>query len=102
MLYNTTKLVKELLIADEAARNNDRYLFQLVHERWYPGISDMRYGFVLEHLTDFGLPTFETIRRARQKIQHDYPYLGPTDAVKEKRESLEAEYFDFALSEIDV
>lgn len=96
-IYN---LVKEILTADVTARNSDVYLIEKVDERLYPGITEMPYGFVLENRKLFGLPSFETIRRSRQKVQHDYPKLQADKDVKGERAKLEAEYFDFALSEI--
>ena len=101
-LINTTKLVKRILEEDEKARNSDRYLILEVDKRLYPGIQDMPYGYVIEHRSGFGLPPFETIRRTRQKLQHDFPELAADKTVAEIRARIEAEYFDYAVSEVKV
>ena len=43
-------------------------------------------------------PTFETIRRTRQKIQEQNPYLRPVDEIESKRAYQEQKFFDFAIS----
>lgn len=98
-LQNTAKLVRQILEEDEKARNCDNYLIVKVYERLYPPVANMPFNVVLNHRKDYGLPSFETVRRARQKIQHDCPELSACDGVRASRAVLEDEYKSFAMSE---
>ena len=42
-----------------------------------------------------GIPPFESVRRTRQKIQAECPWLAACDTVKEYRAGKEADYRDF-------
>jgi hypothetical protein len=66
-IEDTQKIVAEVLRECEEARNSDRFLFQKVAEKK---------GLIL--IIPKGLPSFETMRRSRQKIQEAGEYL-PTD-----------------------
>lgn len=95
-LQNTAKIVKQILEEDEKARNSDNYLIIKVYERLYPPVANMPFSYVLKHRKDYGLPSFETIRRTRQKLQHDYPELAACDAVRTNREIRENEFREYA------
>lgn len=95
-LQNTTKLVRQILEEDEKARNSDNYLIIKVYERLYPPVANMPFNVVLNHRNDYGLPSFETIRRTRQKLQHDYPELAACDAVRINRAIREDEFKEYA------
>lgn len=80
MFRDTLKVVKEILEEDEKARNDDKYL-------------------ICRYLDKKGLPTdlkelnspvsFETITRARRKIQESCPHLRPTERVRKQRIEVE-------------
>ena len=48
------------------------------------------------HSKEFGFPSTETVRRTRQKIQHDNPELSAHSDVKMQRAILEEAYREFA------
>ena len=95
-LINTTKLVKEILEEDEKARNSDNHLIIKVYEKIYPPIDKMLFTVVVNNCKDYGLPSFETIRRTRQKIQHDFPKLSGNAAVSERRAIREKEFREYS------
>lgn len=99
-LIKTTEIVKEILINDEKARNSDNYLNYLVLKKIgeQKGIdidhtSIMQY---LMHLKEWGFPSFETIRRTRQKIQAECPELAANSTIEGYRMINEKKYREYA------
>ena len=85
-LKTTTDIVKEVLKAHEQARNCDEYLYLLVCS-----IVGKNNGFDVESMTlahfllyrkEFNLPSFETVSRARRKLQQHFPELAGNDVVE--------------------
>lgn len=74
--------VKEILLNDEQAKNSDKVLYWHFIERstppWKPG---------LDFETWMKLPSFETVRRTRQKLQETDPekYGATSSKVKQER-----------------
>lgn len=99
-LYTTTELVKEILINDVNARNSDNYLNYLVlkkiGEQKGIDIDHMSIMQYLLNLSKWGFPPFETIRRARQKIQAEYPELAASSTVEGYRTINEEKYREYA------
>lgn len=95
-LQQTSKLVKQILIEDEHARSSDMYLYLKVCKRLNPSALFKPFMAVVAHLKDHNLPPFETVRRARQKIQEKCPELSAVDEVENARAELETEYREFA------
>ena len=95
-LQQTSKLVKQILIEDEAARNSDMYLYLKVCEKLNPSALSKPFWAVLVGLKFYKLPPFETVRRARQKIQAKCPELAGADEVEAVRSYKEDEYREFA------
>ena len=103
-LKHTKTLVKALLEQNEILRNSDSLLYlkvlTVVADR--KGI-DLRGitipQFLLElHGTEF--PPFESVRRARQKVQEHHPELRPSEAVADFRQEEELKYRAFARCEV--
>lgn len=75
-------LVKKVLEQDEQARNSDRECIWQVYKRigvvkdveWFGS----REAILKEHFLSGKMPSFETIRRSRQKIQELNPELQAT------------------------
>ena len=103
-LIAITDIVKEILEECEQTRNSDSLLYLKVLERYAheKGI-ELRLLSVpvfLKNMNEMGLPKFESVRRARQKLQATYPQLSATDAVKGFRLEQEAEYREYARGEV--
>ncbi len=88
-IKTTTDIVKEVLKAHEKARNCDDYLYFLVCS-----IIGKQNGFDAENMTlahfllyrkEFKLPSYETVGRARRKIQQCHPELAGKDVVEGHR-----------------
>ena len=102
-IKNTTALVAELLIQNEQCRNSDSYLYLKVLSVMarHKGINiyEMSVPVFLLTMKENGFPPFETVRRARQKIQAEHPDLAACESVKEFRAENEAKYRAFARGE---
>ena len=99
-LKHTTKIVKAILEEDEQARNSDSFLYLKVldvyGEKNGIDIKSMSITTFLLHLREFGFPPFESVRRARQKIQHNFPHLAACGKVGAMREVNEKEFRAYA------
>lgn len=103
-LITTTNLVKMILETNPQARNSDSllYLKVLEHCALQKGI-DLEYLSVSAFLTSmniFGFPCFETVRRARQKIQSEHPELKGCAAVEAVRAENEQAFREYARGSV--
>lgn len=99
-LYTTTKIVKEILMQDERARNSDNFLYLRVL-----GVVGMMKGVdvykmsiptLLLYLPSQGFPSLETVGRCRRKIVQHYPELAGCRAVEAQRTLHEDIYKEYA------
>jgi hypothetical protein len=99
-INTTTAVVKEVLKAHEKARNCDDYLYFLVCS-----IIGQQNGFDVENMTmahfllyrkEFKLPSYETVGRARRKIQQCHPELAGSDVVEGYRTANEEPFKRYA------
>ena len=89
--------VKEILENNPETRADD---WLLILEVWKEYIStEMSVGHVLTHHIELGVPSFESIRRTRQKIQADNPHLVE-EVARAIRMEKEAEYRKYALGKV--
>ena len=88
-LTKLSELVYDILVKNEKARNSDTYLYYIVcneklksngHE-----ISKITLADSLLRREELGLPPFESVRRTRQKIQHDNQELAASKSVADMR-----------------
>lgn len=99
-LKQVSKLVKMVLDQDEKARNSDNYLYYRIlgiqgKERGID-IDAISLPMFFKEMSDFGFAPFETVRRTRQKIQHDFPELRAKDEVVACRAEKETEFRAYA------
>ena len=95
-LINTSKLVKEILMEDERARNGDLYLYIKICEKINPNVLRKPFSTVMANLKSYNLPHTETVRRARQKIQAKHPDLSGCRKITQAREENEKAYREYA------
>ena len=91
-MTDLTETVKKILTEKPDARDDDFHLIGYVYKQTNPDIIGMPFRIVMWYHTQYGLPSFETIRRTRQKLQHDYPELR--GECYEKRINKQTEYID--------
>jgi len=95
-IKNTTKIVKEILTESEAARNSDTVLYIRVCEKLNPAVLWHPFLDVIVTLKENGLPPFETVSRARRKIQAKHPELAGSERVTVARAEKEEVFREYA------
>ena len=95
-LISTKALVKTILENDEQARNSDSFLYFRLLEKIDKTLLAVPVNEFLLTMSAMGVPPFESVRRTRQKIQAECPWLSACDRVKEFRAENEEIYRDFA------
>ena len=78
-------IVKEILEECPKSRNSDNFLYTKVIEKLNKGALDKPFWEVMLNLKELGLPCYETISRARRKLQEEFPELQACDAVQDFR-----------------
>ena len=96
MMKKTADLVKDILEENILARNSDRVLYFYVLRACDETVLSMSTKDFLLHADN--VPSFETVRRTRQKVQELHPELKATDRVREMRLEKETEFREFARS----
>ena len=103
-LKNTTALVKSILEQDKQCRNSDSFLYLKVlsaaAKQKGIDLEKMTVPYFLLNLHGAGLPPFESVRRARQKLQATYPELAACERVEGFRMENEAQYRAYAGGEL--
>lgn len=103
-LYRTSDLVKAILEQDKRARNSDSFLYLRVL-----GVLGLKNGIDIDsmsittfllNMTEYGFPPFESVRRTRQKIQHEHPELAGNREVREQRAINEGVYKNYAKGDV--
>lgn len=103
-LKSTAKLVKSILETNKQSRNSDDFLYYLVCKEVLKNhgtdIKTLPFETALLWRKVYKLPPFETVRRARQKIQAELPELASTIKVQTVKNNKMTDYRAFALSEV--
>ena len=86
-----TSLVWYALKHYPETRNSDRKLILEIYRMYR--VADRPFSEVIEMQ---GLPSFETIRRVRQKIQEEYPEMRAVQKVEAERIAKQEEWIEFA------
>ena len=99
-LRELSNRVKNILETNEKARNSDNVLYLYVLRSYGEekglDIDKMSVPMLLLHCKDMGLPSLESMGRARRKVQELYPELRANDDVQAIKEEQEEAYRTFA------
>lgn len=74
-MKDLSDIVKKVLMKYPDARDDDFKVIGHVVKALNPEAMNLTFGQALWNHNKLDLPSFETIRRTRQKIQHDHPEL---------------------------
>lgn len=96
-LRKLEKTVEDILRKDKLARKDDCYLILEVIRRIYPFEVGKTFANVMFNAKSKGI-SFESITRARRKIQKKYPELKD-DETAELRDAEQEEYVKFSREE---
>ena len=91
-------IVKSILQKDKKARNNDALLYLKVCKAIRPKACKLPFDVVMSQRNELGLPNYETVGRARRKLQAEDESLKADTSVKEARAEREKEFKNYALS----
>ena len=100
-LKSIKALVQSLLEQDERARNSDSYLYfrviNAIANQNNIDLTRISVTVFLLNMNELPFPPFESVRRTRQKVQRECPWLAPSRVVEEYRAENEVAYREFAL-----
>lgn len=93
-------MVEDILTECRQARNSDNVLCFKVYQKMLDkkgyDITKMSAAMLFLNMKTYGLPSTETIRRSRQKIQADNEWLRADRNIAEAREENEKVFRDYA------
>lgn len=100
-LRNLTELVKIILDQMPETRSSDNLLYVEVLRR-YTAMTGKQtlmlpVWMFFTHLTEWKIPSIETVGRCRRKAQQENPYLKATPEVQDFRFDKETEFIEFAV-----
>lgn len=99
-IYKTAKTVKSILESFPETRDNDYLLWlkmiELHSSNPCENYQAMTVGEFLQIAKASVVPCFETVSRARRKIQAQNPELKASPEVEDARAEMEVEYKEFA------
>lgn len=100
-LETIEKHVKKILDKDTRARKDDMYLYYIYCTKY--GVLNEKAFVQLFYNKNFrkeyNVPVFESVSRARRKLQQEYEYLRPEKSVQEARTNREADYIRYAIDD---
>lgn len=103
-LKHTTALVKAILEQDKQCRNSDSFLYfrvlEIIGKRKGIDINEMSIPYFLLYMSGKDFPPFESVRRARQKIQEHNPDLAACETIKDFRALNEEGYREYARGSV--
>lgn len=97
-LFDTHKLVEELLYQYPDTRNSDALLYLIVCKAIRPESAKLPLERVLLEREALGLPKYASVERSRRKVQAEHEELRATEKVTDARYENYKEYKDYALS----
>ena len=92
-------IVTSVLTCHEETRDSDFKLICWVCSVTNPDVMSQPFSKVLWNYQTYNLPSFETIRRTRQKLQHDHPELR--GKLYEKRMAKQEEYIEKFVRDVE-
>lgn len=93
---NVEKLVKQALIKNKSARDDDHLLYIEVVYIIDPGLVNVNFMMNFKNARQLGLPPFESVSRARRKLQEKYPELRATSKVENARKEKQMEFEEYS------
>lgn len=94
-LQTIENVVLEILENSKAAREDDYVLMWLVCQKVKPELCEKPFADVMYHHKAMGLPNWESVTRARRKIQEKRPDLLSPEKARKRREE-EERYREYA------
>ena len=96
-LKKVESAVKAVLIAHPDARDDDFILINRVYQRFKFDVGSTYFDTVMSNAKKYRLPSFESITRARRKLQAEYPELRASQQEQAIRRYEQETFRDYAL-----
>lgn len=93
--------VYQMLQKDEDCRNSDNLLYLTYLKDEGIDVKKISIDSFYSFFADYGVARFESVARARRKIQELYPDLRACEDVRKWRKENETEFREYAISETD-
>ena len=87
--------VKAILTQSKTARADDHYLYYLAVGHY----TDNEFVFAFIHHKQLHLPTFESVSRARRKVQEKHPELRADRGTEQARLNKEIDFYNYYKAE---
>ena len=95
-LRQITQMVEWCLDRYPETRSSDRELIKVLYEEFYSVWGEPFYMVMNRH----DLPSFESIRRCRQKLQAEHEEYRAVKPVEDRRIEVQADYIEYARGEV--
>lgn len=92
-------IVEYQLSKSEEARDSDDVLYIAVLDYMRPNLSSQSLNYVFTHKNELNIPSYESVGRARRKLQAEKPWLKPSEEVRKYRADNEQKYLEYARME---
>lgn len=103
-IKDVEKRVKAIMMEDRQTRNSDSFLYLKLLQKMGAekgiDIDSIPITTFLLEMSEYGFPPFESVRRARQKLQEHNPELRACDAVAEARAENEIAVREYVKSAV--
>lgn len=103
-LIKISHIVREVLTEIPDTRNSDSYLYLKVLERVAQtqetpiDLKELTVDYFLSNVKQLHFPYFETVSRARRKVQEEHPELRAKPEIEETRAKKEEQFKAFAVT----
>lgn len=87
--------VQAILAEDKVARADDHYLYYLVVKHYTK--DEFLYAFIFHK--QLQIPTFESVSRARRKVQEKFPELRADRKTEQARLKQEIDFYNYYKTE---
>lgn len=88
--------VEKILRTNEETKSDDFVLWLKICE-WEQVDVSLPFWYLVKNHNEFGLPSFEGVRRTRQKLQAKHPELKNKEAAQHRADR-ENDYYEYARS----
>lgn len=89
-------IVKRILEENIEARNDDFILIAEVYSLLNDSVKRFSFNDIMVYHKNFGLPSIESITRARRKVQNLYEDLRATEGTRRLRANEELDYKEYS------
>lgn len=95
-IESVEKLVHQALLKNKSARNDDHLLYIEVIYLIDPALVNVNFMMNFKNARNLGLPPFESVSRARRKLQEKYSELRAINEVENARKNKQIEFEEYA------